>query len=415
MKKQKKDMVKEHIWLELYKLFDKFINNSAGWKYAAQSKWKSADVFRRLAQASLENTSLEDVCENYDGCSADTVQYRLKQFDFTQSVQQINDILRFITQGFKFHKSQKIAVAIDVTDHPWYGDTDHELSVGSKIKSGTVFFNRYFTACLITKTYRIPIYFRPLRQEDGVSPHFLVEELLREVFWWCPISRHLADAWFFSLDLFELLNMYKIEFLFNLKVRDKVKERIEMIKYTQQMLAIDDGVSTLNSKEFYQWLKKNGLLTFKFESAFTLRNFHQFPVVLQTVLQKKQKGRKKYKEYVRFFSNTSNIDDSGEFLKSLYRKRWGIETQYRVVRQFQAKTCSLSTGLRIFLNGLGYILTALWLRLSLISNRIQTNKGTIINPELPLDTKPKDKLLFTVSYVKRSIRREQNYILGVRK
>ena len=34
---------------------------------------------------------------------------------------------------------------------------------------------------------------------------------------------------------------------------------------------------------------------------------------------------------------------------------------------------------------------------SLISNRIQTNKGTIINSELPLDTKPKDKLLFTVS------------------
>ena len=147
MKKTKKDMVKNHIWMELYKLFAKFIDNSAGWKYAAQSKWTSADVFRRLAQASLENTSLEDVCENYEGCSADTVHYRLSKLDFSQTVQLINDVLRYIAQGFKLHKSQKITVAIDVTDHPWYGDTDHELSVGSKIKSGTIFFNRYFTAC----------------------------------------------------------------------------------------------------------------------------------------------------------------------------------------------------------------------------------------------------------------------------
>ena len=181
MKKSKNDMVKNRIWMELYKLFDKFINNSTGWNYAVQSKWKSADVFHRLAQASLENTSIEDVCENHEGCSADTVQYRLKHVDFTQTVQQINDVLRYIAQGFKIHKNQKITVTIDVTDHPWYGDTDHELSVGSKIKSGTMFFNRYFTACIITKTYRIHIYFRPLRQEDGVNPHFLVEEYSKKV------------------------------------------------------------------------------------------------------------------------------------------------------------------------------------------------------------------------------------------
>ena len=43
----------------------------------------SLRVFRRLAQASLEITSIEDVCENYEGCSADTVQYRLKKMNLT--------------------------------------------------------------------------------------------------------------------------------------------------------------------------------------------------------------------------------------------------------------------------------------------------------------------------------------------
>ena len=206
--------------------------------------------------------------------------------------------------------------------------------------------------------------------------------------------------------------MHNIEFLFNLKVRDKTKKRIEMIKETQRKLALLENVDVSKAKDFYLWLMKNSLLTFKFESAFTLRNFHQFPVVLQTVLQRKQKGRKIYKEYVMIFSYTSNIDASGEFLKSLYMKRWGIETQYRVARQFQAKTSSLSTGLRIFQKGLGCILTALWLRLSLISNRLKGKKNKKIDYDLPLDVKPKDKLEFTVSFVKRSICREQNYILG---
>ena len=206
--------------------------------------------------------------------------------------------------------------------------------------------------------------------------------------------------------------MYNIDFLFNLKVRDKVKSRIEMIKETQRMLALQDGVDISKPKDFYQWLRKNELLTFKFESAFTLRNFHQFPVVLQTILQKKQKGRKKFKEYVAIFSYTSNIDASGEYLKSLYKKRWGIETQYRIARQFQAKTCSLSTGLRIFLNGLSYILTALWLRLSLIANRNASSRKKNLDFELPLTIKPKDRLLFTVSFVKRSICREQTFNLG---
>ena len=406
MKKLNKNMVKNHVWKELYKLFDTFVDNSTGWKYTAQSKWKTADVFLRLAQASLENTSLEDVCDSYEGCSSDTVHYRLKKLDFDQTVSQINDMLRYTAQGFKIHKNQKIIIAIDITDHPWYGETDHELSVGSKLKAGTQFFNRYFTACIITKTYRIPVYFRPIRQEDGSSPHKLVEEMLREIFWWCPISRILADCWFFSLDLFEVLKMYKIQFLFNLKVRDKVKKRIEMVKETQRNLATQDDVDIADSKKFYQWLKKNELMTFKFESAFMYRNFYQFPVVLQTVLQKKQKGRKKFIEYVRLFSYTTNIDASGDYLKKLYKKRWGIETQYRVARQFLAKTCSQSTGLRIFLNGLSYVLTSLWLRLSLISNRIKEKKSEYIDFDLPLKIRITDPLIYTVSALKRIIRSE---------
>ena len=41
------------------------------------------------------------------------------------------------------------------------------------------------------------------------------------------------------------------------------------------------------------------------------------------------------------FSYTSNINTSGEYLKTLYKKRRGIETQYRVLGNFKLKHAHL--------------------------------------------------------------------------
>ncbi|OLS23710.1 MAG: hypothetical protein HeimC3_23530 [Candidatus Heimdallarchaeota archaeon LC_3] len=205
MYKKNNNTVRQQVWSELHKLFGRFVEGTEGWIYSKQSRWSSTHVFQRLAQAALETASIEDVCNSFEGCSADTVQYRIKQLDFDKKVQQINDILRYNAQSFQIHKNTILTIAVDVTDYPWYGDRDHELSVGSKEKAGTLFFNRYFTACILTKTYRIPIYVCPLRQEDGVSPYKLMKDLIREINWWCPFSRVLADAWFFSKSNFESL------------------------------------------------------------------------------------------------------------------------------------------------------------------------------------------------------------------
>ncbi|MHA2040204.1 MAG: transposase [Promethearchaeota archaeon] len=336
-------------------------------------------MFFRLVQAAIEKSSLEDICTSFEGCSADTVQYRMKKLDYSKTVQQINDMLRYTAQGFQIHKNKILTLAVDVTDYPWYGDRDHELSVGSKEKTGTLFFNRYFTACILTKTYRIPIYICPLRQEDGVSPSKLLESLIREIHWWCPFSRLLADAWFFSKDLFDLLDLYKIDYLFNLKRQRLGKQGLNQIKEMQKLLASTKGIDTTNPRLFFRWLKKHRLLTFKFKSIIRLRNQHRFPVVVQTVLVKKKKGRKPHKEYLGYYVYTTNISASGEYLKHLYKLRWGIETQYRVAHQFQAKTTSLCTNIRIMFIGLSFLLTSLWLRINLILNRIKSKKDHKLN------------------------------------
>ena len=118
---------------------------------------------------------------------------------------------------------------------------------------------------------------------------------------------------------------------------------------------------------------------------------------------KKKKGRKGYLECLDHYVFTSNIAASGEYLRKLYKLRWGIETQYRVAHQFQAKTTSLCTNLRIMLVGLSFVLTGLWLRLNLILNRIVQNKSLIVDYDLVLRFYITDKLIMTVSRVKRLI------------
>lgn len=393
--------VRKQVQLELHKLFGRFLKGTAGWVYSKQSRWKPADVFERLVQTALEQTSLEDICSSFEGCSADTVQYRVNSLDFDQIVQQLNAMLRYIAQGLYIHGKQTLTLAIDVTDYPWYGDRNHELSVGSKMRPGTRYFHRYFTACILTKTYRIPVYFRPLRQEDGVSPYNLVEEMIREIYWWCPVVRLLGDAWFFSKELLDLLNGYKIDYLFRKKVQQNLKREVEQLKATQYELAQAAGVDYNNPRKFFRWLKKQKLLTFKFESVLTMRNNRRYPVVLQTVFVKKRMGRNSIEEYLDWYVYTTNISASGEYIKALYKSRWGIETQYRVAHHFQAKTTSSSTTTRILLIGLSFILTAVWLRINAFLNRIVEKPSLPLNYDLPLRIYRRDTLKLTVSKLKR--------------
>ena len=403
MKKPNNNTVKKQVQLELHKLFGRYLKGTVGWVYSKQSHWKPADVFERLVQAVLEQTSLEDICSSFEGCSADTVQYRVNNLDFGQIVQQINAMLRYTTQGFYIHGKQTLTLAIDVTDYPWYGDRNHDLSVGSKMRPGTRYFHRYFTACILTKTYRIPVYFRPLRQEDGFSPYDLVEEIIREIYWWCPVVQLLGDAWFFSKELLDLLNSYNIEYLFRKKVQQNLKREVEQLKATQYELAQAAGVDCTNPRKFFRWLKKQKLLTFKFESILTMRNNHRYPVVVQTVFVKKRMGRNSIEEYLDWYVYTTNISASGEYIKALYKSRWGIETQYRVAHYFQAKTTSSSTTIRIFLVGLSFILTAVWLRINAFLNRIVEKPSPPLNYDLPLRIYRTDNLKLTVLKLKRII------------
>ena len=396
--------IKRIVQTKLNKFFALYIDGTNGWTYAPQSEWQPIDIFERLVQACCEKSSIEDVCSEFSGCSADTVQYRINPLEFDQIVQQINQGLQEIASNFQFHGNQILGLAIDINDQEFYGDPNHEFSVGSKPKNGTCYFNRYLTASLITPCYRLPVYFRPLRQTDSLSPIDLITELFASVRFWLPFDRIFADGYFYSREVIDLCDFYQVGYIFNMKNYSWVKEAIEIIHQTINQMARSQGVSTTNLKGLYRWLKKAGLEYWQIPDLNAPTTDPPSVVVLQAVLFRKKKRSGQVTEKLVFYSYVTNLQLSEEYLVTLFGSRWGIETGYRIVDKFQAFTTSEQTSMRIWLMGLAYLLVGLWLYLNLLFNRYSENLPEPETLPLWLRVYNIDKLQLTI---KKMIRRIQ--------
>ena len=62
------------------------MEGTEGWSYAPQADYKPLDIFHRLIQAVAENSSIEDVCTEFSGCSSDVVQDRINPLEFEPTV-----------------------------------------------------------------------------------------------------------------------------------------------------------------------------------------------------------------------------------------------------------------------------------------------------------------------------------------
>ena len=79
---------------------------------------------------------------------------------------------------------------------------------------------------------------------------------------------------------------------------------------------------------------------------------------LVTVKGKNRGGRDK------LFIFATNTNLKPEKIRDVFRKRWGIETSYRMVRMFHAKTTSKLYRLRILYFYLAVLLYNLWITLN---------------------------------------------------
>jgi len=217
-------------------------------------------------------------------------------------------------------------VAIDFHDIPYYGDKNTPAVRGIKAKNGTSWGYSFCTIDMIgsTKLTLDVIDINGLAKNYGV----LIESLLKRVSGMdIQIGTLFMDREFFHIDPISIAHKLHVNYVIAARSNKKINRILDEHK------------------------KKFGVTSTIFKYNFDKGGptFNIVAVVNPDYDPKAKKGNGN-KEYHLFATNLE-MNSISEFIKKIpeeYRKRWNIETGYRVKNEFKIRTCSTSPVARTF-------------------------------------------------------------------
>ena len=275
--------------------------------------------------------------------NSDTLLLRLKQISRQKAKRLLSKLNRQVLSAAKgkgaFRK--KVIVAIDLTFIPYYGKKLTQWVVGGKPKKGTSYFHCYATLRVVSSGRRFTIKACPVKRDelDAESMAKIVLELLGEAkACGVPINLVLLDKGFCWRKVIAALNGSGCKFLVAVKRDKHVKD------------AILDYFRT-GKGQVRRFSKGEG----EEKVTFNL-SIHRF---------KKRKRRRVGNILMLYGAFATNLGFKEalrvwEKLPADYRRRWGIETGYRVDGGFRAKTTSRDEKLRLIYYQYMVFLENLW-------------------------------------------------------
>lgn len=267
---------------------------------------------------------------------ADTLLYYLKQYDNIEELQNmyINIFERVWELAQKqnlFPPRRKYDIAIDFTDWFFYGDKQAPMVVGKKPERGTDRCYRFATVTIVEADRRFTLLALPvggLTQKKDI-----LEELLKYTKQRIQIRKVYMDKGFFTGDCIQQLNRLNVKFLIPCTSNSRIKKLIE----TMPAPSVITGYEMTGAS---------------------------FNVVI--VKDDKENSDKT----LAFASNENWNEDDMKLPQRIcgqYRKRWGIETSYRVKKySFRPKTTSKNYFIRLFYFLFSTLLYNLWILLDIL-------------------------------------------------
>ncbi len=299
-------------------------------------------VFDVLVKAAVTGQTIEAVCNDLDDVvDGETIRSYLNEqvrVDNLHSLeQQVNQAL---VAGLprRIWKS-KVEIAIDLHDEPFYGHSPELLALtcGGKAHKGTTRFFRVATAYLIFKDMRLNLGLLFVRPKDELSE--IVAALLRRLrILGLKVRRLYLDKGFCSIPVLRHLEKSGWPAILACPIRGKKGG-------TRGLCQGNKSYSTQHTFKS----NENG--------AFTA------PVAIARSYTSHKRSKRKKRRAVWLVYVVLNCHFNPKTVRKLYRKRFGIETSYRCMRQVRAWTTSRNAALRFLLMSLGFILINLWVEL----------------------------------------------------
>lgn len=292
----------------------------------------SKDIFQTAISMAVNKNSIHSIQKRYEKIPCETsLRLHLKKLDLEKLMEVNNKIL--IQKPIETLKpNKKYEFAIDFTNDPYYGeiDTSNEKYVirGQAKKSSNSFYS-YVSLYIINNNERFTISVLPV--EKGTSKvHYLSYfiDLIKSLNFRIKIL--CLDREFYSIDVFEFLKNLDIPHITPVvKKGDRIKK-----------------ILTGNRNRFDTYLMKNSEKEILLDIAIDVKYLNG-------------KRGKKGRENLGFV--VYGINWSPRKVSTVYRRRFAIESSYRIRNQVKPNTSTKNVLIRYFYALISFLLKNIWL------------------------------------------------------
>jgi len=305
-----------------------FINNSLGLDYGS-NKVTGFELLNSIMDASAHNTYIETISDK-----ADTLYRRIKESPISMTTYAYLNYIKRVSAKLKLNEKE-VVLAFDYTDEDFYGDVQGFEIHGWTGKDGITGHFKFLTCSIISDDIpeKIPLISIPImigHYKSSVILHCL--SLIKDYIG--KINLILFDRGFFDKDLMYELTKLKYPYLiFVPKHKDK-KEILYPMKIEEEIAIYNDFTVNKNKSRY----SGENILIF-------LKHIYD------------TRSEKNY-DWV-FATNVEEVLLNDIIIT--YKKRWRIETQFRVQDEAKIRCKSKEMKVRYFFFLFEQMLQTIWI------------------------------------------------------
>lgn len=336
--------------------------------------WKCSAIMliSLLLYAAARMTSLSAVCKWLVGAPSDETARNA----LLENLPHVGELERRINAGLVIDWPKSLfrrswLLAIDLHEIPYHGapQKDPQEVRRRRPKQGTTHFHSYATACILRKGHRFTV--AAIWVQKGETLTDVLKRLLSHVRRNGLRVKHLLlDSEFYNVDVIRYLQAARCPFVIPVVHRGRPPK---------------DPAKSQTTRRFLSW-KKSGW------SAYRWRNpqGRQATVEICVSVRRYTRNGKRHDKVLVFAC--WHVAGSPTWIRETYRKRFGIETSYRQLRQARIRTSTRDPLRRLLFVAIALILRNVWawIHLMLLGRR----RGLSVN--LRLSTMTFDEMLHAI-------------------
>ncbi|MEM3186153.1 MAG: transposase [Conexivisphaerales archaeon] len=286
----------------------------------------SDSVIRVLMMASMTNSYVEGMASLLGLCGQ-TIRNNLKDKDPDALLNLNDDTVKDMKKMGTL--KGRLTVAVDWHDIMYYGDSHAEGVVGTKPKEGTHWAYQY--GSVVVGKEKLTLAVTPIVKGESRAQH--LKRLLARAFeLGIRIKLLLLDAGYFSADIINYLQSLGLKFVMRMP---------------------NVGIASGAGDDF----------------MYTTRGHRRGDDEQATFRVVALNGRNRI-GHMELFIFATNTYLKPQRLRKLFRSRWGIETSYRMINKFLARTTSKLYAIRKLYFYLAVLLYNLWVKLNRSKDRV---------------------------------------------